>query len=115
MRIDDELSSKTSKFHIQIFVDRQSWLFTGILPHGYSGPSSFCYDLLCSDPPIMVRNCLSTRYSLYRLNDSRMMKVCMTTMYRNVLKHSSERHTFKFAQKDILERRFSHKFCFYAL
>ncbi|CAF1191139.1 unnamed protein product [Rotaria sordida] len=34
-------------------LDRQSWLFTGVLPHGYSAPLSFCYDIMCSDPPIM--------------------------------------------------------------
>ena len=36
-------------------LDRQSWLFTGILPNGYGPPPSFCYDTSCSDPPIMVR------------------------------------------------------------
>ncbi|CAF1424428.1 unnamed protein product [Rotaria magnacalcarata] len=32
---------------------RQSWLFTGVLPHSYSGPSTFCFDIHCSDQPIM--------------------------------------------------------------
>ncbi len=35
-------------------VDRQSWLFTGVLPNGYGPPGSFCYDAFCADPPIMV-------------------------------------------------------------
>lgn len=30
-------------------------LFTGILPNGYSPPSGFCFDSLCQDSPIMVR------------------------------------------------------------
>lgn len=29
-------------------------LFTGILFYGYGAPPGFCYDLLCSDPPIQV-------------------------------------------------------------
>ena len=36
------------------FSDRQSWLFTGVLPNGYDPPSSFCYDFVCADEPIMV-------------------------------------------------------------
>ncbi|CAF3076283.1 unnamed protein product [Rotaria sp. Silwood2] len=31
----------------------QSWLFTGVLPNGYSPPGSFCFDIFCDDPPIM--------------------------------------------------------------
>ncbi|CAF4876634.1 unnamed protein product [Rotaria sp. Silwood1] len=34
-------------------LDRQSWLFTGILPHGYDAPESLCFDILCTDAPIM--------------------------------------------------------------
>ncbi|CAF4294608.1 unnamed protein product, partial [Didymodactylos carnosus] len=34
-------------------LDRQSWLFTGILPLYYMGPPSFCFDITCDDPPIM--------------------------------------------------------------
>ncbi|CAF1622827.1 unnamed protein product [Rotaria magnacalcarata] len=34
-------------------LDRRSWLFTGVLPNGYSPPGSFCYDIFCDDPPIM--------------------------------------------------------------
>jgi hypothetical protein len=46
---------KSSEFHIEIFVDRQSWLFTGVLPTGYGAPPSFCFDTMtCSNPPIMV-------------------------------------------------------------
>jgi hypothetical protein len=37
------------------FLDHQSWLFTGVLPNGYGPPGSFCYDIFCADPPIMVR------------------------------------------------------------
>ena len=33
---------------------QQSWLFTGVLPHSYSEPFSFCFDILCDDEPIMV-------------------------------------------------------------
>jgi hypothetical protein len=36
--------------------DRQGWLFTGILPHGYNVPNSFCFDIKCTDDPIMVGN-----------------------------------------------------------
>jgi lysosomal alpha-mannosidase len=34
-------------------LDRQGWLFTGLLPNGYGPPGSFCYDAFCADPPIM--------------------------------------------------------------
>ncbi|CAF1141929.1 unnamed protein product [Rotaria sordida] len=34
-------------------LDRQSWLFTGILPLYYFGPPPFCFDITCRDPPIM--------------------------------------------------------------
>jgi hypothetical protein len=52
-----------------LLVDRQSWLFTGILPKGYSPPASFCFDIECSDPPIMVRYYrLLTFYYFYELN-----------------------------------------------
>ncbi|CAF4962358.1 unnamed protein product, partial [Rotaria sp. Silwood1] len=34
-------------------LDRQSWLFTGVLPNGYGPPNSFCYDNFCDDAPIM--------------------------------------------------------------
>ncbi|CAF1146005.1 unnamed protein product [Rotaria sordida] len=34
-------------------LNRQGWLFTGILPHGYDAPDSFCFDILCTDAPIM--------------------------------------------------------------
>ncbi|CAF1593873.1 unnamed protein product, partial [Adineta steineri] len=34
----------------------QSWLFTGILPNGYSAPDSFCFDYRCADQPIMDDN-----------------------------------------------------------
>ncbi|MPC27361.1 Lysosomal alpha-mannosidase [Portunus trituberculatus] len=30
-----------------------AWLFTGVLPRGYSPPVGFCFDILCSDEPIM--------------------------------------------------------------
>ena len=36
------------------FVDRQSWLFTGVLPNGYAPPNTFCFDYVCKDEPIMV-------------------------------------------------------------
>ena len=35
-------------------LDRQGWLFTGVLPHSYSEPLSFCFDISCSDQPVMV-------------------------------------------------------------
>jgi len=35
-------------------LDRQSWLFTGILPYAYMPPGGFCFDALCTDQPIMV-------------------------------------------------------------
>lgn len=31
-----------------------SYLFTGILPHGYGVPGGFCFDMKCADQPIMV-------------------------------------------------------------
>ena len=37
-----------------IFSDRQSRLFTGILPDTYQSPDTFCFDYRCSDNPIMV-------------------------------------------------------------
>ncbi|KAG0712704.1 Lysosomal alpha-mannosidase [Chionoecetes opilio] len=30
-----------------------AWLFTGVLPNTYSPPKGFCFDILCSDDPIM--------------------------------------------------------------
>jgi Glycosyl hydrolases family 38 N-terminal domain len=33
---------------------RESWLFTGILPDGYSAPDDLCFDFDCDDEPIMV-------------------------------------------------------------
>jgi hypothetical protein len=41
--------------HDVICLDRQSWLFTGVLPNGYSPPDSFCFDFGCDDEPIMAR------------------------------------------------------------
>ncbi len=82
-----------------MFADRQSWLFTGVLPNGYGAPNSFCFDSGCSDQPIMVSHCLSTLYPLDQLFDSRMMNVCTTTMCGTVLKHSFYRHSWKFAQR----------------
>ena len=35
----------------------QSYLFTGILPHGYGVPGGFCFDMKCQDQPIMVSKC----------------------------------------------------------
>ena len=35
-------------------LDRQSWLFTGILPRGYGAPGGYCFDMKCTDDPIMV-------------------------------------------------------------
>ncbi|XP_071540487.1 lysosomal alpha-mannosidase-like isoform X2 [Panulirus ornatus] len=32
---------------------RSAWLFTGVLPNGYSPPRGFCFDILCRDEPIM--------------------------------------------------------------
>jgi lysosomal alpha-mannosidase len=37
-----------------ILLDRQSWLFTGILPNGYAPPNTFCFDFVCKDEPIIV-------------------------------------------------------------
>ncbi|CAF1013919.1 unnamed protein product [Didymodactylos carnosus] len=34
-------------------LDRQSWLFTGVLPNGYNPPDGFCFDLFCDEQPIM--------------------------------------------------------------
>ncbi|CAF4737494.1 unnamed protein product [Rotaria sp. Silwood1] len=34
-------------------LDRQSWLFTGVLPNRYVPPDSFCFDQRCSNDPIM--------------------------------------------------------------
>jgi len=32
---------------------KTSWLFTGALRNGYNPPDGFCFDILCSDEPIM--------------------------------------------------------------
>ncbi|CAF3185467.1 unnamed protein product [Rotaria sp. Silwood2] len=42
-------------------LDRQSWLFTGILPLYYLSPPSFCFDITCSDQPIMQKKKWSTK------------------------------------------------------
>ena len=36
---------------------RESWLFTGILPDGYSAPDDLCFDFDCDDEPVMVSTC----------------------------------------------------------
>ncbi|CAF4577618.1 unnamed protein product, partial [Rotaria sp. Silwood2] len=36
-----------------MFIDCQSWLFTGTLPLYYLSPPSFCFDITCSDQSIM--------------------------------------------------------------
>ncbi|CAF3637750.1 unnamed protein product [Rotaria sp. Silwood1] len=36
-------------------LDRQSWLFTGVLPNRYVPPDSFCFDQRCSNDPIMAQ------------------------------------------------------------
>ena len=36
------------------WLDRQSWLFTGVLPNVYAPPKSFCFDDSCADKPVMV-------------------------------------------------------------
>ena len=38
----------------EIILDTLSSLFTGLLPNGYNPPDTFCFDLYCADPPIMV-------------------------------------------------------------
>ena len=49
---------------------RQSWLFTGILPHGYGSPNTFCFDYRCMDDPIMVRRILTNVFlSTHSLQD----------------------------------------------
>jgi lysosomal alpha-mannosidase len=53
--IDTRTKTKTmeSVWKASANLDRQSWLFTGVLPNGYGPPGSFCYDAFCTDPPIM--------------------------------------------------------------
>ncbi|CAF1668432.1 unnamed protein product [Rotaria magnacalcarata] len=34
-------------------LNKDGWLFTGVLPNGYGPPDSFCYDAFCGDAPIM--------------------------------------------------------------
>jgi hypothetical protein len=48
----------SGSFPNECALDRQSWLFTGILPNGYGPPSGFCYDFFCRDQPIMVSSAL---------------------------------------------------------
>ena len=48
-------NSNLRSFISRYFIDRQSWLFTGVLPNGYGPPNSFCFDSRCNDQPIMVR------------------------------------------------------------
>ena len=49
-------STKTRKmvWKASATLGTSSWLFTGILPNGYSPPTSLCLDFRCSDPPVMV-------------------------------------------------------------
>ncbi|KAK3861068.1 hypothetical protein Pcinc_032926 [Petrolisthes cinctipes] len=49
------LASKTMEMVWQASQDLgdAAWLFTGILPNGYSPPHGFCFDVLCRDDPIM--------------------------------------------------------------
>lgn len=65
------LSRPLFKFQIQIFllVGAKGDLFTGALPNSYGPPAGFCFDILCSDPPIMVFNyiLISFSYSFYYL------------------------------------------------
>ena len=56
-------------WHID-FVDKQSWLFTGILPHGYGAPNGFCFDLFCSDAPIIVSSITYSRKQLFSFQDN---------------------------------------------
>lgn len=63
-RIDyqDKLKRQTDKTMEMIWegsssVGNAGDIFTGILPNVYSAPSTFCFDLLCADPPIMVMYC----------------------------------------------------------
>lgn len=56
---EDMIKRNTSKNMEMIWkasanLDRQSWLFTGILPRRYSTPPSFSFDFLYPDDPIMV-------------------------------------------------------------
>ncbi|CAF3956659.1 unnamed protein product [Rotaria magnacalcarata] len=34
-------------------LNRESWLFTGVLPRVYEPPDSFCFDQFCNDQPVM--------------------------------------------------------------
>jgi len=62
-------------------LDRQSWLFTGILPNGYGPPGGFCFDFACSDPPIMVENTIAREFSVCILKTYRIIHICMITMF----------------------------------
>jgi hypothetical protein len=37
-----------------VVLDRQSWLFTGVLANSGSTPVGFCYDIFCRVDPIVV-------------------------------------------------------------
>ena len=39
-----------------VFIGDQGALFTGVNFNGYGPPGGFCFDAMCSDPPIMVTN-----------------------------------------------------------
>ncbi|CAF4997569.1 unnamed protein product [Rotaria socialis] len=34
-------------------LNRESWLFTGVLPRVYEPPDSICFDQFCNDQPVM--------------------------------------------------------------
>ena len=96
-----------------LFTGEQSWLFTGILPHGYGAPDSFCFDYRCSDNPIMVSvwtqfyaSCLILSIiqndlifendCLHALTRSRMIIVVSISMYKNVFEVSFKLHMMRF-------------------
>jgi hypothetical protein len=86
--------------------DRQSWLFTGIMPHGYGSPSTFCFDYRCTDDPIMVSKILIGFFASFTsiYIHYRMMSVCMIITFQSVYKH-----LFKLLEMRFLSYRISKK------
>lgn len=73
---------------------RQSWLFTGVLPNGYGPPGWFCFDIFCTDDPIMVISMF--KQLLFIVVFYRMIQHFTIIMYQIELNYLSKLHTIKY-------------------